>query len=150
MRQKRRNTWYLLVSNKYGSRWNVVIAGIYAAKKPILILILVSYRGSVRVCGTPTCKLARVQRVKFKACSNTLNLESRKESWSEMNTGLCKVCNTGATENVNHFMFECNSYTAPPRQKGPNWHIDYFEIITFFRSARSLRSASRKATFFPL
>ena len=62
LRQKRRKTWYLLVSNKYWSRWNVVIAGIYAAKKPILILV--RYRGSFRVSGTPTCKLARVQRVK--------------------------------------------------------------------------------------
>ena len=28
-----------------------------------------------------------------------------------MNTGLCKVCNTGATEDVNHFMFACNRYS---------------------------------------
>ena len=48
LRQKWRNTLYLLVSNKYGSRGNLVIAGIYAAKKPILILILVRYRGSVQ------------------------------------------------------------------------------------------------------
>ena len=45
------------------NRWNVVITGIYTAEKPILILV--RYRGSLRVSGTPMCKLARVQRVNW-------------------------------------------------------------------------------------
>lgn len=46
--------------------------------------------------------------LKFKARSNTLNLEGRKASWSADNTGLCCLCNYDK-ETIDHFMFECSS-----------------------------------------
>ena len=50
--------------------------------------------------------------LKFKARSNSLDLEGRKESWSNLNTGLCKLCNNGSKESVDHFVFECCKFNS--------------------------------------
>ncbi len=47
--------------------------------------------------------------LKFKARSNSLDLEGRKKSWSDNNNGLCKLCNLNQVETIDHFMLECRS-----------------------------------------
>jgi len=47
--------------------------------------------------------------LKFKARTNSLNLENKKKIWNDQNTGMCKMCNLNEIENVDHFMFKCSS-----------------------------------------
>lgn len=47
--------------------------------------------------------------LKFKARTNTLNLEGRKTVWSKDFNGICKLCNDNTPETIDHFMFECTS-----------------------------------------
>ena len=47
--------------------------------------------------------------LKFKARTNTLNLEGNKKSWSVVNTGICKMCDSNSIETTDHFIFECSA-----------------------------------------
>jgi hypothetical protein len=47
--------------------------------------------------------------LKFKARTNSLDLEGRKRSWSDNNTGLCKICDINEEESIDHFLFKCIS-----------------------------------------
>ena len=48
--------------------------------------------------------------LKFKARTNTLNLEGNKKSWSVVNTGICKMCDIcNSIETTDHFIFECSA-----------------------------------------
>ena len=46
--------------------------------------------------------------LKFKARSNSLELEGSKSSWSQEYSGLCKICNNNMKETVDHFVFQCS------------------------------------------
>ena len=47
--------------------------------------------------------------LKFRARTNTLDLEGKKRSWSDKHTGLCKICECKTIEDLNHFLFDCSS-----------------------------------------
>ncbi|XP_071944592.1 uncharacterized protein [Antedon mediterranea] len=47
--------------------------------------------------------------LKFKARSNSLDLEGRKNTWSENETGFCKLCNNQLIETTDHFLLECSN-----------------------------------------
>ena len=45
--------------------------------------------------------------LKFKARTNCLGLESRRQAWYSDGTGNCKLCTSNTVEDVKHFLLEC-------------------------------------------
>ena len=50
--------------------------------------------------------------LKFKARTNTLDLEGKKRSWSETYSGHCNICNIKEIESIDHFLFECEGLSS--------------------------------------
>ena len=85
--------WYNTAGNK-SSLYNYV----YFKKQPYLECYLLDKEDFYGVS------------LKFKAKSNTLNLNSRTSSWAGSQTdGLCNLCNNNASEDIEHFMLSCNA-----------------------------------------
>ena len=48
--------------------------------------------------------------LKFKARTNTLQLDYNTRAWAETNNGICRLCNDGYKEDIFHFLFTCKIY----------------------------------------
>lgn len=48
--------------------------------------------------------------LKFRARTNTLQIDNNIRSWAETNDGVCRLCNSGLKEDINHFLFTCKLY----------------------------------------
>ena len=65
-----------------------------------------------------------------------MNIEGRKESWSPLNTGICKLCNQNNKETILHFVLECDQFNLIRDKMCNNLKNDllHFNLEHFWKS----------------
>ena len=48
--------------------------------------------------------------LKFRARTNTIQIDYNIRSWAKTNDGICRLCNDGYKEDITHFLFTCKIY----------------------------------------